>query len=315
MPVRRLARRLAWLAFVAGAVLLLAHDRGASNLELGSMVGEPTFSHPWVLIDGVSWQIQSTDVEDLAITDQAEGTRKNCPPGMVEVQGAMKVDSERGSVEWLQDSTCTHWLDRDFPERCAAFDKDKWLALWPEIPSRTTHFCIDRFEHPNRKGAYPVIAVTWYEANAHCASQGKRLCTEDEWTFACEGEEAVPYPTGYLRDEHACVIDRPWKLFDAARLGDRDSTLANMEVDYLWQGEASGARSACRSPFGVYDMTGNVDEWTSSVRSEGFRSILKGGYWGPVRARCRPSTRAHNEDFYFYQQGFRCCTDAPSAED
>ena len=143
------------------------------------------------------------------------------------------------------------------------------------------HFGIHRFEHPNRKGAYPVIAVTWYEAKGQCESQGKRLATEDEWIFACEGEEAAPYPTGYPRDEQACVIDCAWKLFDAARLGSRDSTLAKMEVDYLLARRGLGARSACRSPFGVYDMTGNVDEWTSSVQSEGFRSILKGGYWGP----------------------------------
>jgi hypothetical protein len=35
--------------------------------------------------------------------------------------------------------------------------------------------------------------------------------------------------------------------------------------------------------------------------------VFKGGYWGPVRARCRASTRVHNEDYAFYQQGFRCC--------
>lgn len=56
-------------------------------------------------------------------------------------------------------------------------------------------------------------------------------------------------------------------------------------------------------------MTGNVDEWTTSVRRGERPSILKGGYWGPVRARCRPSTRAHGEDFAYYQQGFRCCSD------
>jgi formylglycine-generating enzyme required for sulfatase activity len=62
--------------------------------------------------------------------------------------------------------------------------------------------------------------------------------------------------------------------------------------------------------FGVYDLIGNVDEWTrSAVR--GRPSILKGGYWGPVRTRCRPTTRAHGESHAFYQQGFRCCADAP----
>lgn len=55
-------------------------------------------------------------------------------------------------------------------------------------------------------------------------------------------------------------------------------------------------------------MNGNVDEWTVSVLKSGYRSILKGGYWSVVRTRCRPATRAHNEEHEFYQQGFRCCT-------
>jgi sulfatase modifying factor 1 len=37
---------------------------------------------------------------------------------------------------------------------------------------------------------------------------------------------------------------------------------------------------------------------------------LKGGYWGPVRDRCRPMTIAHDENFAFYQIGFRCCSEA-----
>ena len=41
-----------------------------------------------------------------------------------------------------------------------------------------------------------------------------------------------------------------------------------------------------------------------------YKSTLKGGYWGPVRARCRPITSTHNEWFSFYQVGFRCCQDA-----
>lgn len=62
----------------------------------------------------------------------------------------------------------------------------------------------------------------------------------------------------------------------------------------------------------MYDMVGNVDEWTTSVVTGERPSILKGGYWGRVRDRCRPSTRAHGEDFAFYQQGFRCCADSGS---
>jgi formylglycine-generating enzyme required for sulfatase activity len=234
---------------------------------------------------------------------------------MVEVGGAMKIDGERGTVEGLQDSVCTDWINRDFPERCARFDPDRWKDLSRDLPVRREHFCIDRFEYPNRKGAYPIIAVTWREAIGLCEDRGARLCTEDEWTFACEGEDARPYPTGFVRDEKACVIDKPWRLFDERLLAVRDSALAIAEIDFVWQGEPSGSRPLCRSPFGVYDSTGNVDEWTRSTQREGYASVFKGGYWGPVRARCRAATRAHNEDFYFYQQGFRCCADAAEPSD
>src|SRR5687767_10713653 len=155
-----------------------------------------------------------------------------------------------------------------------------------------------------------MIVATFHESEAICKKESKRLCTENEWTWACEGEEARPYPYGYTRDATACVIDRTWRPFTEGGLQPRDGQKAREELDRLWQGEPSGSRAACKSPYGVYDMTGNVDEWTRTVNSTGYSSILKGGYWGPVRARCRPSTRAHNEDFVAYQQSFRCCADA-----
>jgi formylglycine-generating enzyme required for sulfatase activity len=233
---------------------------------------------------------------------------------MVEVSGRMKLGGWGWDdrVDVLQQSACVEWIDRSFPERCARFDRARWLALSSGLPVQPMHFCIDRFEYPNRRGAYPWIMVNWTEARAICARDGKRLCTEGEWTFACEGEEAMPHPYGYTRDPEACVIDHAWRPVDAATLFPRDSEHALGELDRLWQGEASGSRPRCRSPFGVYDMTGNVDEWTSSMVPGERPSVLKGGYWGPVRTRCRPSTRAHGEDFTYYQQGFRCCADAPA---
>jgi hypothetical protein len=291
--------------------LVSAHEPTQDGLAVEKLLAPSAPSRPWTLVGGKHWQLASTDTEDPAVTDEAEGTRGACAPGMVEVAGSMKVDGERGSVEGLQDTTCTDWINRDFPERCARFDADQWTQLSRNLPVKPLHFCVDRFEYPNRKGAYPIIAVTWREAIGLCQDRGARLCTEDEWTFACEGEDARPYPTGFVRDEKACVIDRPWRLFDERLLAVRDSALAIGEIDFVWQGEASGSRPRCRSPFGVYDTTGNVDEWTRSTQREAYESVFKGGYWGPVRARCRAATRAHNEDFYFYQQGFRCCAEVP----
>lgn len=291
-------------------VLALAASVGGERPKHASAdPGEP-LDHEWHLVDGKHWTIASSALEAPEVTDAIERTTGACPAGMVEVAGRMKTDGDV-SIEALQETTCTEWIRRQYPQRCARFDRDQWLTVSAALQTKPMRFCIDRFEWPNRRGAYPVIFVTWLEAKALCGRGGKRLCGEDEWTFACEGEEASPYPYGYERDDTACVIDRPHRPFDETKLARRDSLVAVRELDRLWQGEACGSRTACRSPFGVYDLTGNVDEWTVTTHSGGYPSILKGGYWGQIRARCRPSTRAHGEDFAFYQQGFRCCSDPP----
>ncbi|MFO0675965.1 MAG: SUMF1/EgtB/PvdO family nonheme iron enzyme [Polyangiaceae bacterium] len=270
---------------------------------------EPRFQ--WRSIDGKYWQVLGATAPIEA--DDSEGdVAAGCPRGMIRVKGRFKLDTYRSEsseeVERLQNDACTNWISRDFPARCAEFDRDKWLALSASLPTKPMDFCVDRFEYPNKRGENPIIVVTHVEAKGLCSAQGKRLCTETEWTFACEGEEATPYPYGYVRDAEACVVDQPWVPFVEGALSDRKSDNARAELDRLWQGRPSGSKPKCKSPFGVHDMTGNVDEWTQSVRKTGFASILKGGYWGPVRARCRPSTRAHGEQFVAYQQSLRCCS-------
>lgn len=262
--------------------------------------------HDWREVGTNHWQIVSPSGEPTDVTDAAEKTRGACPPGMVEVKGNYRV-SEIGDE--LQKSVCSKWINREFPERCASFDKDKWAAIRDKLPTKAMRFCIDRYEYPNKKGEYPLILVNFPESEGMCKQAGKRLCSENEWTFACEGEDALPYPYGYDRDKDACVTDKPWRPFDPDAYYKGKGAVVP-ELDKLWQGLPSGAQPKCRSVFGVYDMTGNVDEWTSSSVG-GRRSILKGGYWGPVRTRCRPSTRAHGEAHAFYQQGFRCCADLP----
>ncbi len=267
---------------------------------------EKPLAREWRSIEGKHWQVAGPPGEDPATTDAREGNRGSCSAGMIEVRGKMKTIA---NGDHLQQSICKKWITRTFPERCAEFDREKWLAMTAKVPLVDKHFCIDRYEYPNRKGEYPIILLDWHEAGAICKGQGKRLCTEDEWTFACEGEEAMPYPYGYVRDPDACVVDKTWRPFVSSwALYGRASEQAKRELDGLWQGVASGTQPKCKSPFGVYDMIGNVDEWTRSSRP-GRQSILKGGYWGPVRTRCRPTTRAHGETHVFYQESVRCCAD------
>jgi len=173
-------------------------------------------------------------------------------------------------------------------------------------------FCVDVFEYPNIEGVKPAVMVDFNDAERACASEGKRLCTVEEWEFACEGSQMWPYPYGIQRDKSACNIDQ--KVVEPELGAFSDPWKISSEVARLDQRAPSGSFPRCVSPFGVHDMTGNVDEWVDNKAGKQtekpFRSSLKGGYWGPVRARCRPITSSHNEWFSFYQVGFRCCRDA-----
>jgi len=273
-----------------------------------------TERYTWRSVNRLHWQAIAGP--SVAMPTASEAMSGRCPEGMQEIDGLFLLDPSSsdatGYVEELQNRACTNWISKEFPARCQTFDRAQWLELASVLPRRPLTFCMDRFEYPNVRGENPIIVVSYYEAQNLCRTRGKRLCNESEWTLACEGNEGKPYPYGYDRDPTACVVDRTWRQFKEGALLPRDGDGAREEVDRLWQASPSGSHPACKSSFGVYDMTGNVDEWTQTVRTSGYASILKGGYWGPVRARCRPSTRAHNEEFLAYQQGFRCCSDVPN---
>ncbi|WP_437321396.1 formylglycine-generating enzyme family protein [Sorangium sp. So ce385] len=202
---------------------------------------------------------------------------------------------------------------------CASYideEKDICARFEPEVlcEGRLQHrrFCIDVFEYPNIEGVRPAVMVNWLEAKRACEIEGKRLCSGEEWEFACEGPQMWPYPYGIARDPEACNIDRKIAMPVLEVFGDPWKISA--EVERLDRRVASGEMHRCVSPFGVRDMTGNVDEWVNNelghLDEQPFRSTLKGGYWGPIRSRCRPVTSTHNRWFRFYQVGFRCCADA-----
>ncbi len=113
-----------------------------------------------------------------------------------------------------------------------------------------------------------------------------------------------------LTAPRASVLLRTFSTIDEpaeSTLVDRDEELAR-----LWQADPIGSHPDCVSSFGVYDLSGNVDEWTDNLADDPGTdrpSTLNGGYWGPVRNTCRLTTKSHGPTFTFYQVGFRCCAD------
>ena len=157
-------------------------------------------------------------------------------------------------------------------------------------------YCIDRYEVTPPGYTYPLTHVNWAEAQNLCHAMDKRLCYEDEWEFACEGPDALPFPYGYVRDGKRCNHDFPEEQL---------VTSPDHLIDHRVAGDAL---PECRSPFGVFNMVGNVDEWTTRyARDPPRRAILRGGWWLIGRSRCRAATDNHSELYAGVQTGFRCC--------
>jgi formylglycine-generating enzyme len=211
-----------------------------------------------------------------------------CPRDMVLVEGEYCTEVLQVCARWLDDETLPF-------ARCAEYHAPS-RCIGSRVHER---FCIDRYEYTAPGQDLPLNYQSFSKASSLCGSFDKRLCTEGEWNFACEGEEMRPYPYGFKR-EPKCNQDRD-DLYEA---NPHRQILADRR-------ERADARPECVSPFGVYNMAGNMDE---SVLREGpehvdpFRNALKGGWWMPARNRCRPATTAHDDYYNDIQVGVRCCS-------
>jgi len=173
----------------------------------------------------------------------------------------------------------------------------------------------DFWEDPrfSRKG-YPVVGVTWYEAEAYCnwlterlkdagcriqvvdrqggtceaqlANCRVRLPTEEEWLLAAGGE-------GQGRDEDRFPWDLPgqstWQLPEKEREA-RIQARANVWESQIGGTTPVGMYPTGASSCGIWDMAGNVWEWTASWYEERTKEarVLRGGSWNylQLNARC-----------------------------
>jgi formylglycine-generating enzyme required for sulfatase activity len=148
---------------------------------------------------------------------------------------------------------------------------------------------------PVSDGERPVTGVSWRDANAYCRHYGKRLPTEQEWEKAARGTDGRKYPWGN-EEPNQSLARYNW---DGKRQWQGYITLASVE-----------SYESGKSPYGLYNMAGNVWEWTSSDYDSS-RRVLRGGSWYDSANNLRSTNRNNRNPRYKYNlRGFRCAQDA-----
>ena len=151
---------------------------------------------------------------------------------------------------------------------------------------------------------YPIVNVSWQDANEYAQWRQKRLPTEAEWEYAARGGN----------------MSKGYKYS-----GSNDIN------DVAWYEENSGSQphpvgTKIANELGIYDMSGNVWEWCSDRYDENYYSnsdsdnpqgpssgvdrVLRGGSWYVDDFKCRVADRDKvNPSNWYHYYGFRCAKD------
>jgi formylglycine-generating enzyme required for sulfatase activity len=171
-------------------------------------------------------------------------------------------------------------------------------------PALRLEFDGEKFTAMDTWANHPMTMVSWFGAQAYCGYYDWRLPTEVEWEKAARGTDDRPYPWGYeVAKNNANYISSLDPFEDMRSYGSRTTPVG------FYNGKAYDGYQTIdsASPFGLYDMAGNVWQWTSDDYAFQHYRYMRGGSMLVYENNLRIWSRNNATPlFYGPAVGFRC---------
>ena len=221
--------------------------RAASWILLAFSLAGFALSAPGV---GVAFAKTDKPAEEKKGKGAKKPKTKACPSDMVSVWGGFCIDRyEAYVIEMLKGGK----VRKHSPYMPPAKDK--------------------KYRAANQSGRMPQAHISREQAALACKNAGKRLCTDEEWITACKGKKPTTWPYGDEQKVGRCN-DNGISSFQA--LFGPDGGGPPPQSAYTWENlndprlnqakntcAPSGRHKKCKNSFKVYDMVGNLHEWTA----------------------------------------------------
>ena len=179
-----------------------------------------------------------------------------------------------------------------------------WLHIPLDDPGVRLDYDGDSFSPQDGYENHPMTMVTWFGAKAYCDYYGWRLPTEAEWEKAARGEDARPFPWGSKIETANANYYSSHDVFEKIIGGLGDTTPVGFYNGKSYEGYAT---LDSPSPYGLYDMAGNVWQWSGDVYENQHYRYLRGGSKDNYAYNLRVWTRnSAGPDYFSPAVGFRC---------